>query len=446
MRLTKVKQLPVHRGPAPWAALLGSVPPTPEFGGRHTADFVVIGAGFAGLSAARRLTQLQPGARIVVLEAGLIAEGAAGRNSGFMIDLPHVLTSEDYAGHKTDQAGTRLNRTAIAFARAAAEDYGITPHYVDPAGKINGAASAAADQKNQSYARHLEDIGEPYELLDARQMQDITGSSHYVSGLFSPGTVLLQPAGYMRGLASGLRKRGVGIFENSPVIAFENSGSGWDVITPSGRVSAARVIVTVNGHLESFGHQRGRLLHLFLFGAMTPELDPEQSRKIGGQPRWGVTPSDPMGTTMRRIDSHQGGNRIITRSCAVLRPDMVASARDLARASRVMQRKFDQRFPALSGLPMQYQWAGHLCLTQNDVAVMREIERNLFSGCVQNGLGTVRGTLTGIGAAELACGVSSDITAYFSSEPAPRRLPPRPLLETGANMVLRWREWMARDD
>ena len=121
MRLTNVKKLPVHRGPAPWAALLGSVPPTPEFGGRHTADFVVIGAGFAGLSAARRLTQLQPGARIVVLEAGLIAEGAAGRNSGFMIDLPHVLTSEDYAGHKTDQAGTRLNRTAIAFAREGAD-------------------------------------------------------------------------------------------------------------------------------------------------------------------------------------------------------------------------------------------------------------------------------------------------------------------------------------
>ena len=85
-----------------------------------TADFVVVGGGFAGLSAARRLTQLQPGARIVVLEAGRIAEGAAGRNSGFMIDLPHDLASEDYAGAGDDRVMIGLNRQAIAFARAAA--------------------------------------------------------------------------------------------------------------------------------------------------------------------------------------------------------------------------------------------------------------------------------------------------------------------------------------
>jgi glycine/D-amino acid oxidase-like deaminating enzyme len=39
----------------------------------------------------------------VLLEAGRVAEGAAGRNSGFMIDLPHELTSEDYAGAGDDR-------------------------------------------------------------------------------------------------------------------------------------------------------------------------------------------------------------------------------------------------------------------------------------------------------------------------------------------------------
>jgi glycine/D-amino acid oxidase-like deaminating enzyme len=62
------------------------------------ADFAIIGAGFAGLSAARRLLQLSPGARIAVLDAGRIAEGAAGRNSGFMIDLPHEISAADYSG------------------------------------------------------------------------------------------------------------------------------------------------------------------------------------------------------------------------------------------------------------------------------------------------------------------------------------------------------------
>ena len=55
------------------------------------ADYLIIGGGFAGLSAARRLNQLEPTAKIVVLEACDIGEGPAGRNSGFMIDLPHNL-------------------------------------------------------------------------------------------------------------------------------------------------------------------------------------------------------------------------------------------------------------------------------------------------------------------------------------------------------------------
>ena len=95
---------------------------------------------------------------------------------------------------------------------------------------------------------------------------------------------------------------------------------------------------------------------------------------------------------------------------------------------------------------MQYAWAGHLCLTLNGVAVMREIAPGLFSGCVQNGLGTARGTLTGIGAAELACGETSDITRHFTAEPEPRRLPPQPVRQLGANAVLRWKEWKARDE
>ncbi len=54
-----------------------------------------------------------------MLEAGRLAEGASGRNSGFMIDLPHDLTSDDYAGHGDDRAMIALNRHAIAFARDA---------------------------------------------------------------------------------------------------------------------------------------------------------------------------------------------------------------------------------------------------------------------------------------------------------------------------------------
>ena len=437
-------RLPSLPGPAAWNAILGPAPDYASLRGTNTADVVVIGAGFAGLSAARRLRQIEPTAKIVVLEAGRIAESSAGRNSGFMIDLPHELTSEDYAGAGDDRTVIGLNRHAISFASDAVDDYQINPNYFDRAGKVNGAASAGAHAHNESYARHLASLGEPSEMLDAKAMTGLTGSRHYRSGLYTPGTVMLQPAGYIQGLAAGLSRDGIALHENSAVLSLIRQGRAWKVTTQDGSVTAGSVILTVNGHLESFGFERGHLLQLFLFAVMTPELNADALARLGGQNRWGITPSDPMGTTVRRIDTGQGGNRIVTRTCATLAPGCKVGPGHVARAAKVMQKKFDDRFPQLAGLKMEYSWAGHLCLTLNGVSVMRKLDDGLYSGCVQNGLGTARGTLTGIGAAELALGVESAITRHFTAEAKPKPLPPQPFQQIGGNAVLRWKEWRAR--
>ena len=442
----EARRLPVHKGPAAWSAILPPQQAPVILDADVTVDVAIVGAGFAGLAAARRLALSDSTLAVAVLEAGRLAEGASGRNSGFMIDLPHDLSSEDYSGKgaDADRAMIALNRTAIDFAREAVADYAIAPAFFDPAGKINGAASQAGDDLNTRYADHLTFLGETSERLDAQAMQDVTGSRHYVSGLYTPGTVMIQPAGYVRSFAEGLRRDGVAIFETSPVLSFERQGSGWLLTTPGGRVSASKIILANNGHLESFGFARGRLMHVFLYASMTPDLDADSLSRLGGQPRWGITPSDPMGTTMRRIDTAQGGNRIVTRTCASFIPGMEPSESDLKRTAAVHRRKFADRFPALAGIAMEYSWAGHLCLTFNGVEVMRELEPGLFSACCCNGLGTVRSTLTGMAAADLVLGRTSGVSDHFLAEEPPQKLAPRPLSDIGANLYLRYKEWRAR--
>ena len=443
----RARRLPKLSGPAAWDALLGPRPVLATLQGRETADFAIIGAGFAGLSAARRLLQLAPQARIALVEAGPIAQGSQGRNSGFMIDLPHELTSQDYAGESAsaDRRIIGLNRQAIAFAAEAVEEYGIAPAYFRRDGKVNGAVSDHADAQNIAYAEHLSTLDEPCEMLDAKAMKALTGSAYYASGLFTPGTVMLQPAGYIRGLVDGLSRR-VAIYENSPVTGLTRLAGGWELETGAGRLAAGKVIMAHNGHLESFGFARDRLMHVFLFACMTRELSGDALRSLGGAECWGVTPSDPMGTTMRRISAAQGGNRVVTRTMARFLPGMEVTPAQTRRALRVMRGKFDARYPQLAGIEMDYVWSGHLCLTRNNVSVTGELDRDLYAACVDNGLGTTRSTLTGIAAAETAVGVESDVTRHFAAEPRPPRLPPAPLAKLGANLFLRWKEWRARDE
>ena len=56
----QVKRLPIDTGTAAWNALLPDTSPAVELCEDITADFVIIGGGFAGLSAARRLKQIDP--------------------------------------------------------------------------------------------------------------------------------------------------------------------------------------------------------------------------------------------------------------------------------------------------------------------------------------------------------------------------------------------------
>lgn len=440
----RVTRLPVDTGPAAWNQLLPKAAPAVQLEASLNADFLIIGAGFAGLAAARRLTELDPAASVMVVDATRIGEGPAGRNSGFMIDLPHELSAADYSTTlENDQAQIALNRKAISFAREAVAELGIPRDAFDETGKVNGAAAASAHQHNLEYAQHLESLGEAHEMLDASAMRELTGSGFYLSGLYTPGTVLLQPAAFVRGMAAGLSNR-VSFFEESPVLSLEREGSAWLAKTPTGSVSAKSVILATNGHIASFGFFARQVFHVMLYASMTRPLS-EAEDATTGKDRWGITPSDPAGTTLRKF-RHSGKARIITRNQMSYVPGMEIASSHLDTVKKHHQRSFAKRFPTLSGVEQAFVWSGRLCLSRNSAPAFGRLDEGLYAACCQNGLGTTRGTLSGMGAAELAYGQETELVKTLLAQGSPKRLPPAPLDTIGANAFMRWSEFKARKE
>ena len=437
MSLRKAIRTPGDIRVSGWYALLPEPPPPRPLEGRQKADWVIIGAGFAGLAAARRLSQLLPGERIAVLDAQRVGWGAAGRNSGFMIDLPHELSSENYAGGlEHDLKQIRMNRAGIAFATEAAAEYGLEKHFL-PAGKYHGAATSRGLAALAQFEKHLTKLKEPFEHLNAKAMQRLTGTSFYIGGTFTPGAVMIQPAAYIRGLAQGLSKA-IDIFEASPVVAIE-TGAEHIVSTPGGEIRTRHLILANNGHVESFGFFRRRLMHIFTFASMTRPLSAAEMKALGGESSWGLIPADPIGSTVRRIAE----GRIVVRNTFTYNPDMRTSERQIETIGRAHDRSFAARFPALEAVGAEYRWGGHLCLSLNAVPAFGEVETRVYAACCCNGLGTVKGTLYGKLVAELTAGGQDPMLQDALAEATPRKLYPQPLMSWGAKTKLWWMQQRA---
>ncbi|MEY9784133.1 NAD(P)/FAD-dependent oxidoreductase [Sinorhizobium fredii] len=444
MITTSVKRLPVENGISGWEAISQRSFPVGSLEGNVTADWLIVGAGFAGLSAARRLLQLRPNDKILIVEASEVGKGTSGRNSGFMIDVPHNLSSGEYSSGSAD--ATRLemaqNRSAIAFAREAAEEYRMSRETFDPAGKINAAATGRGMKLNISFGQSLKGAGEAHTFLDAAEMREITGSDYYLGGVYTPGAVLIQPADYIRDFAAGLSRR-VEIFERSPVTALKRDNGTWTAVCPRGSVSAPKVILGVNGHIDDFGHYRGRLMHFYGYASMTAPFSAEEfGRKVSGRDRWALLPADAMGATVRKITSG-GLSRIALRTRWTYDTTIALTERRLRAMAEEHRHSLDARFPGLKGIPFDHSWAGRICLSLNHVPAFGEVEEGLYSACCENGLGTVKSTLAGMLAAELATGNTSQHLEEFKTQPQPSRIPPEPFAWLGINAVIRLQELRA---
>lgn len=397
-----------------WYNILGEHPPARVWEGEGAADWVVIGGGFAGLAAARRLGELRFGDRVVLLEAGRIGENASGRNSGFIIDLPHALSREQ---PEHDHRQIRINRQAIAWLGELVERHQIRCQW-SRRGKVHVAATSQGRRNLDVMQTRLDDLGEDCERWDRGRLSAVLGTDCFVDGVFTPGSILMQPAALVTGLARTMPDN-VEIYENSPVREF-HGGASRTLVTQAGRLTASRIILATNGWTPAFGFLRQKLLTVHTFASLTRPLDDAEQKALGGEGDWGTIPALLGGTTMRYTQDH----RLLIRLDLRHRPDFMITERDLAKVRRRHVRTLARRFPMVPRVTFEHTWSGVMCMSRNSVPKCGTLADGIWAAVCQNGVGAAKGTISGRAVAEMAAGEDTDLVADMAAFEDLQRFPP----------------------
>jgi glycine/D-amino acid oxidase-like deaminating enzyme len=433
----RIALLPRDDNGCGWLKLLPEPPPARRLVGEVTADWVVVGAGFAGLAAARRLGELQPKARVVLLEAQRVGQGSSGRNSGFVISLPYNRDASPQGDIEFDRRVAGLNRFAIAWLEELIGRHAIACDWART-GRYHGIVTPRGDGALAAYRAILERLGEPHEMLEGSALAARLGASHYRAAVHTPDCVLMQPAALVRGLASTLPAN-VELYEESPIVDVRH-GPPHRLATPAGVISADNVILATNGFTAGWGRLDRHLIPLMTFASLTRPMTEREAATVPGEKNWGLTPACSGGTTMRRT----ADGRILVRNTMRYAGGYATSPGELRRVRRLHEASLRARFPSLAQLPFEHSWGGMICLSRNNAPYWGRIAPGVFASAVQNGIGVAKGTYGGRLLAEYAVGGDSpliqDMLAF--ARPAPHGLGPLLGLAVGARLA--WAQFVNR--
>jgi len=435
--MTRISSLPADDATCGWYHLSKPRTPRPAHSGHSQARWVVVGAGFTGLAAARQLATNFPNDEIVLIEAQEVGFGTSGRNAGFAIDLPHDIGAEDYIGD-IDIAKTvlKLNLGGQAYLKELIERYDIECQFRH-CGKYQAAIEDRGIAVLDAYRRGLDKLGQPYEVIEGRDLPEHIGSHFYRKGLFTPGTALLQPSALVKGLADSLPSN-VSLYEHTPITDVEY-GDKVLLRHANGSITADKLVLTTNAFGMSFGFLKGRMLPVFTYGSITRPLTEDEQARLGGKPYWGVIPADPFGTTLRRTVD----NRLLIRNSFSYNPDGRSNRKYLERFVERHRESFARRFPMLPDVNFEYTWGGALALSRNHMGFFGKLAPNVVGALCCNGLGVTRGTITGKLLADWLAGDKNELIEFLLNAPGPCANPPQPLVSLGLNANLMWGQFRA---
>ena len=221
-------------------------PACPPLAGAVKADVCVVGGGFLGMWAALEAKEQAPDAKVVLVEAEGCGFGASGRNGGWVTGW-HDELHDLVARFGVDRARWLAERSTWAIDRiaevCATEE--IDCHLQRAGGFWCATAPAQMHAWEGAIAAGAQANRPGFVVrADPSDLQAHTGSPVILGGARLTDAAAVQPALLARGLRRVLLRRGVAIYEHTPMLTLDRTASAV-VYTPAGQVQATTVILAL---------------------------------------------------------------------------------------------------------------------------------------------------------------------------------------------------------
>ncbi len=406
----------------------------------YNCDWLIVGAGYTGLSAARKLAQLHSNKKIIIVDAQLAGEGASARNSGYLVDT----TLNDGFTSNKDIENYKKKSDIYSLGINAVKRF-IGEHQVECEWNECGkyfVSSKEFDKKILiNFSKTLSKLNFNHIFLGNKELKQRLGTSFYNVGLYTHGGILLNPAKLVRSMIDILPKN-VELYENSCLL---NWIKEKDIIICDfklGKIKSKKIIFATNGFLKSLGIKIRYNFPITLTASMTRSLNDEEFKSIGEPEEWGVLPVRPMGATVRMTKDR----RILIRNTAEVYNPYHMPQSELNKRSFKQRIGIKKRFPGLPDDIIESSWSGIVSRTRNSSQIFEKIDDNIFVAGCYNGSGIGVGTLFG---EQIAIKASNENTSEIETIEArnkPTWLPPDPFLTLGVRARLIYESFRAKSE
>ena len=403
-------------------------------------EWLIVGAGFTGLSAARKLGQLYPNKKIIIVEAQLAGEGASSRNSGYLVDttLNDGFTSNKELKNYKKKAD--IYKLGIETVKRFIKEHQVDCDW-NECGKYFASSKPEDKRILENFSETLSKLGFQHNILFNKDLKKRLGTNFYNIALYTKGGILLHPGKLVRAMIDTLPEN-VDLYENSQLLSWNNSNGSINCNFKNGSIKTAKVIFATNGFLKSLGIKTNYNFPITLTASMTRALTNEEFKSIGEPKEWGVLPVKPMGATIRMTKDR----RILIRNTAEVYNPFVMSKSVLEKRSINQKIGIKKRFPQLPNDIIQSTWSGIVSRTRNSSQIFEKINENIYVAGCYNGSGIGVGTLFGEQIAIKASNEHTEEIETIEARSKPTWLPPQPFLDLGVKVLLMYERLRARSE